>query len=192
MLPPRLRQVVRIRGQYKSIPGQQSRCGRAVLPCASIFAVATMIAGVAREDYAYVGWDDGPNGWGWFGRSWRSYGCRCCQAGCGSSQSLGETLIQATAPARIAENPETHVSSRGRRMRAATSTASGFRTSSRTSTRQSIHRKEHEMGRDPVCGMNVHPEAAAGSVEQDGKAYWFCTSACLKQSQDHPEPCVTA
>jgi YHS domain-containing protein/uncharacterized membrane protein YraQ (UPF0718 family) len=31
---------------------------------------------------------------------------------------------------------------------------------------------------DPVCGMTVDPEHAAGHVEHDGRTYWFCSSGC--------------
>jgi Cu+-exporting ATPase len=39
---------------------------------------------------------------------------------------------------------------------------------------------------DPVCGMSVEPEAAAGSYEYEGKTYYFCSQSCLQRF--HAEP----
>jgi len=35
--------------------------------------------------------------------------------------------------------------------------------------------------RDPVCGMMVTPESAAGSTQHEGVTYWFCNPGCLKK-----------
>jgi Cu+-exporting ATPase len=40
---------------------------------------------------------------------------------------------------------------------------------------------------DPVCGMTVEPATAAGSVEHDGKTYWFCSQHCLHSFQADPK-----
>ena len=32
---------------------------------------------------------------------------------------------------------------------------------------------------DPVCGMAVDPDHAAGSTTYDGKQYYFCNPGCL-------------
>ncbi|MBA3357050.1 MAG: heavy metal translocating P-type ATPase, partial [Pyrinomonadaceae bacterium] len=40
---------------------------------------------------------------------------------------------------------------------------------------------------DPVCGMTVDPNAAAGSYEHAGKAYYFCSKQCLHKFVDDPE-----
>jgi len=40
---------------------------------------------------------------------------------------------------------------------------------------------------DPVCGMTVNPEAAAGSYEYNGKTYYFCSTHCLHKFRDDPE-----
>lgn len=40
---------------------------------------------------------------------------------------------------------------------------------------------------DPVCGMTVNPETAAGSSEHNGKTYYFCSKHCLKKFQENPE-----
>lgn len=48
------------------------------------------------------------------------------------------------------------------------------------------------MEKDPVCGMNVEPNAAAGSAVHEGKTYYFCSSHCFRQFQEHPERYVKA
>ena len=40
---------------------------------------------------------------------------------------------------------------------------------------------------DPVCGMTVQPESAAGSFEHKGKIYYFCSAHCLQKFREHPE-----
>jgi len=39
---------------------------------------------------------------------------------------------------------------------------------------------------DPVCGMQVNPSAAAGSHEQDGTTYYFCSAHCLDKFKADP------
>jgi len=39
---------------------------------------------------------------------------------------------------------------------------------------------------DPVCGMRVQPESAAGSHLHDGKTYYFCAQSCLEKFRDDP------
>ncbi|MBL8184152.1 MAG: YHS domain-containing protein [Blastocatellia bacterium] len=34
---------------------------------------------------------------------------------------------------------------------------------------------------DPICGMHVKPANAAGSLNQDGETYYFCSTACLQK-----------
>ena len=41
--------------------------------------------------------------------------------------------------------------------------------------------------KDPVCGMNVVPERAAGSHTHDGTTYYFCSKGCLARFQKDPE-----
>jgi Cu+-exporting ATPase len=41
--------------------------------------------------------------------------------------------------------------------------------------------------RDPVCGMLVDPERAAGSVAHRGETYYFCSSGCAVKFQADPE-----
>lgn len=34
---------------------------------------------------------------------------------------------------------------------------------------------------DPICGMQVKPTTAAGSLNQDGETYYFCSTGCLQK-----------
>ncbi|MEQ1793518.1 MAG: heavy metal translocating P-type ATPase, partial [Nitrospira sp.] len=40
--------------------------------------------------------------------------------------------------------------------------------------------------RDPVCGMMVQPETAAGSHVHEGKTYYFCATSCLTKFKSDP------
>ena len=40
--------------------------------------------------------------------------------------------------------------------------------------------------KDPVCGMEIEPEAAAGKVEHQGQTYYFCSAACKKSFENGP------
>lgn len=40
---------------------------------------------------------------------------------------------------------------------------------------------------DPVCGMQVDPNHAAGSVTHAGKTYYFCSQHCVRRFQAHPD-----
>jgi Cu+-exporting ATPase len=44
---------------------------------------------------------------------------------------------------------------------------------------------------DPVCGMQIEPEDAAGTAEYEGKTYSFCSQACLDAFEADPSPYVT-
>ncbi|HKT33343.1 MAG TPA: heavy metal translocating P-type ATPase [Nitrospira sp.] len=39
---------------------------------------------------------------------------------------------------------------------------------------------------DPVCGMTVQPERAAGSHVYDGNTYYFCSAGCLSKFRENP------
>jgi Cu+-exporting ATPase len=57
-----------------------------------------------------------------------------------------------------------------------------------------VHSSQTDTGADtidPVCGMTVHPQSAAGSVEHDGVKYYFCSTHCLSQFQADPSRYVT-
>jgi Cu+-exporting ATPase len=40
---------------------------------------------------------------------------------------------------------------------------------------------------DPVCGMAVTPETAAGAWEHGGVTYYFCSVSCLGRFRADPE-----
>ena len=39
---------------------------------------------------------------------------------------------------------------------------------------------------DPVCGMSVAPETAAGKYDYEGKTYYFCSTGCLNKFKQNP------
>ena len=39
---------------------------------------------------------------------------------------------------------------------------------------------------DPVCGMEVEPESAAGAWEHEGETYLFCSGSCLERFKADP------
>ncbi|MEJ7848233.1 MAG: heavy metal translocating P-type ATPase [Pyrinomonadaceae bacterium] len=39
---------------------------------------------------------------------------------------------------------------------------------------------------DPVCGMSVAPETAAGKYDFDGETYYFCSNGCLNKFKQNP------
>ena len=39
---------------------------------------------------------------------------------------------------------------------------------------------------DPVCGMEITPNAAVGSCEYQGRQYYFCAESCLEQFRANP------
>ncbi len=45
----------------------------------------------------------------------------------------------------------------------------------------------HAPAVDPVCGMTVDPDRAAGSYEYKGQTYYFCRTHCLDRFRDNPE-----
>jgi P-type Cu+ transporter len=40
--------------------------------------------------------------------------------------------------------------------------------------------------RDPVCGMDVNPSSAAGTVRHEGKDYYFCSQSCKQKFESNP------
>lgn len=40
--------------------------------------------------------------------------------------------------------------------------------------------------RDPVCGMMIDPETAAGRTSHQGTTYFFCSTQCLRQFESDP------
>ncbi len=43
------------------------------------------------------------------------------------------------------------------------------------------------MEMDPVCGMAVDQQNAAGHSEYQGKTYYFCSLSCQEQFKQEPE-----
>lgn len=41
--------------------------------------------------------------------------------------------------------------------------------------------------KDPVCGMNINPDQAAGQSEYKGQTYYFCSPGCKRQFDQNPE-----
>jgi Cu+-exporting ATPase len=44
----------------------------------------------------------------------------------------------------------------------------------------------HPSVKDPVCGMDVEPAAAAGSFDFQGQSYFFCSKGCLEKFRADP------
>ena len=42
------------------------------------------------------------------------------------------------------------------------------------------------MDKDPVCGMDVDKQKAAGHSEHQGKTYYFCSLACKQKFDKEP------
>jgi len=40
---------------------------------------------------------------------------------------------------------------------------------------------------DPVCGMTVDRETAAGAWEHRGETYYFCSVGCLERFRSDPD-----
>jgi Cu+-exporting ATPase len=45
---------------------------------------------------------------------------------------------------------------------------------------------------DPVCGMTVDPDSAAGSFEFESRKYYFCSLHCLEKFRENPQRFLTA
>jgi Cu+-exporting ATPase len=43
------------------------------------------------------------------------------------------------------------------------------------------------MAKDPVCGMDVDPQTAAGKSEYKGHIYYFCSLGCKASFDKDPE-----
>jgi Cu+-exporting ATPase len=41
--------------------------------------------------------------------------------------------------------------------------------------------------KDPVCGMDINPETAAGQSEYEGETYYFCSLGCQRSFEKEPE-----
>ena len=40
---------------------------------------------------------------------------------------------------------------------------------------------------DPVCGMKVDEQKAAGQSEHEGQTYYFCAPGCKQKFDENPE-----
>jgi YHS domain-containing protein len=40
---------------------------------------------------------------------------------------------------------------------------------------------------DPVCGMTVDPDSAAGTFEHKSRTYYFCSKHCVERFRNDPE-----
>ena len=43
------------------------------------------------------------------------------------------------------------------------------------------------MYKDPVCGMTVAPNRAAGKSEHQGSTYYFCALGCKRKFDQNPD-----
>lgn len=51
----------------------------------------------------------------------------------------------------------------------------------------STEKKEKTLVSDPVCGMKVEPQKAAGEAEHNGQTFYFCSTHCLHKFTADPE-----
>ena len=40
---------------------------------------------------------------------------------------------------------------------------------------------------DPVCGMTINPAESEGSVDYEGRTYFFCSGGCMGAFSNDPE-----
>jgi len=60
-----------------------------------------------------------------------------------------------------------------------------------TSQEEDVMGQHHEqMPTDPVCGMQVDPEHAAGTSEYNGEVVYFCSAGCKQQFDQGPRCCI--
>ena len=43
------------------------------------------------------------------------------------------------------------------------------------------------MAKDPVCGMQVDENRAAGKSEYEGRMYYFCSASCKAKFEQNPK-----
>src|SRR6266480_1536328 len=46
--------------------------------------------------------------------------------------------------------------------------------------------QNEQLARDPVCGMTLDPQQAAGSFAYQGRTYFFCSHSCLEKFKKDP------
>jgi len=52
-------------------------------------------------------------------------------------------------------------------------------------------RPEANLPRDPVCGLEVHPDDVDSWVEYGGTQYYFCCPECQRVFEENPEEYAT-
>ena len=55
-----------------------------------------------------------------------------------------------------------------------------------TTITTSLLRTPRRRVKDPVCGMNVDPAAAAGKSDHEGTTYFFCSTSCKQKFDSDP------
>jgi Cu+-exporting ATPase len=50
-----------------------------------------------------------------------------------------------------------------------------------------IERKILMAAKDPVCGMMVEEDSAAGTAEHNGQTYYFCSNGCKAAFEQDPQ-----
>ena len=43
------------------------------------------------------------------------------------------------------------------------------------------------MAKDPVCGMQVSEQQAAGQSQHAGQTYYFCSTECKRKFEQNPQ-----
>ncbi|HXG85119.1 MAG TPA: YHS domain-containing protein, partial [Pyrinomonadaceae bacterium] len=46
--------------------------------------------------------------------------------------------------------------------------------------------------KDPICGMTIDAEKAAGTSEFDGKTFYFCSPSCQEKFEANPKQFISA
>src|SRR5690349_4836178 len=53
-----------------------------------------------------------------------------------------------------------------------------------------LHPTTNRSHTDPVCGMDVKPDQAAGTAEHEGHTYYFCSGHCVTTFRSDPKKYV--
>jgi phosphatidylglycerol:prolipoprotein diacylglycerol transferase len=53
--------------------------------------------------------------------------------------------------------------------------------------RTKLIKEEKSMAKDPVCGMDVEEQKAAGTSQYGGRSYFFCSKSCKEKFDRNPE-----
>jgi YHS domain-containing protein len=56
-----------------------------------------------------------------------------------------------------------------------------------TGEKPSAQTQKTQQAIDPICGMSVHPDKAAGKSEHKGTTYYFCSDYCKRKFDTDPE-----